>query len=134
MFCFGGESNNNSPKTPDKILGPTTVMNEVEYTYTTSTFDPDGDQLYYKWYWSEGGSGWIGPYNSNETVNVNITFYHISSKYLIQVMARDSNYASSDWAELWIRALRDKSIENSLFMRFLERYPILINLTRLIFN
>ena len=74
MLCFGGESNNNPPHTPKEILGPTTVKVGDESTFNTSTHDSDGDQLYYKWYWEEGESDWMGPFQSNETMEFKIKF------------------------------------------------------------
>ena len=124
MLCFGGGSDNNPPCTPIEIFGPTNCKKEVEYTYNTSTYDPDGDQLYYKWSWDEDWTDWIGPFNSNETVEINITFYY-DFIHTIDVIVKDSNHARSGWAWLEVRVPRDKTIYSSLFMRFLERYPLL---------
>ncbi|KYK24028.1 hypothetical protein AYK24_06850 [Thermoplasmatales archaeon SG8-52-4] len=124
MLCFGGESDNKPPCTPERIFGPTTVTIDVECTFNTSTYDPDGDQLYYKWVWELDESGWLGPFNSNETVEININFYYEGTNSL-KVIVKDSNHARSDWAELEVRVPRDKTLESTIFFRFLERYPLL---------
>ncbi|KYK27569.1 hypothetical protein AYK20_02245 [Thermoplasmatales archaeon SG8-52-1] len=122
FLCFDGESDNNPPQTPDKINGPTSCKLDVEYTYHTSTYDPDGDQLYYKWDWEDGGTDWLGPFNSNETVEINITFYY-NTIYTLRVIVKDSNHARSDWTELEVRVPRYKTIPSSLISRFLEQFP-----------
>jgi outer membrane protein assembly factor BamB len=133
MYCFSGESDNNPPLTPNEILGPKFYRPYVTYTYNTSTFDPDGDQLYYKWWWGEGGTGWLGPYGSNETVEINITFV-CDYPETIKVIVQDSYYARSDWARLEVRVTRDKTILNSFFLRLLERYPLLKDVINFIQN
>jgi outer membrane protein assembly factor BamB len=124
MYCFGGESENKPPQTPKEILGPKYYRPYVTYTYNTSTYDPDGDQLYYKWWWVEGGTDWLGPFNSNETVEINITFY-FDYPETIKVIVQDSYYARSDWARLEVRVPRDKTIASSVLLKFLEQFPLL---------
>jgi outer membrane protein assembly factor BamB len=134
LLCFGGTSDNNPPLTPKEILGPTTVMAGGEYSYNTSTFDPDGDQLFYKWYWELGESVWIGPFNSNVTVEINITFDYYGYPYIVKVIAKDSNHARSDWAELEVRVPRDKIIASSFLLRLFQRYPLLERFLTLFIN
>jgi len=124
MYCFGGESNNKAPHTPKEILGSKYFRPGVTFTYNTSTYDPEGDQLYYKWWWCEGGTDWLGPFNSNETVEIKIKF---RSDYpeTIKVIVQDSYYARSDWARLEVRVPRDKTIASSFLSRLFERYPLL---------
>jgi outer membrane protein assembly factor BamB len=133
MYCFGGESDNKPPETPKEISGPKYYRLYVEYTYNTNTYDPDGDQLYYKWWWGEGGTDWCGPYSSNETVEIKITFFY-EYPQTIKVIVQDSSHARSDWAELEVRVPRDKTILNSFFLRLLERYPLLKDVIHFIQN
>jgi len=125
VFCFGGESNNLPPITPKEIIGPTYCLINVEYTYNTSTYDPDGDQLNYLWRWAGLGTDWMGPYESNETTAVNVTFHYNYGLIEVEVIARDSNFATSNWAKLEVRVPRDKTLESTIFFRFLERFPLL---------
>jgi hypothetical protein len=45
-FVISGD--NNPPQTPAIPNGPTTEEINIEYTYTTSTTDPESDQVWYK--------------------------------------------------------------------------------------
>ena len=124
MYCIGGESDNKAPITPKEILGSKYYRPGVTYTYNTSTYDPEGDQLYYKWWWGEDGTRWLGPFNSNETVEIKIEFYFDDPR-TIKVIVQDSYHARSDWARLEVRVPRDRTITSSLLLMLLERYPLL---------
>jgi len=94
---------NNPPDTPDKPSGPTNGQAGTQYNYTTKTIDPDGDQVYYKWYWgfymgSYMYSKWLGPYPSGETVCENHT-WDGDGTYQISVRAKDVYGYISDWSE-----------------------------------
>jgi hypothetical protein len=123
FLCFGGESDNKAPITPKEIFGPTSCKMGVEYTYNTSTYDPDGGQLYYLWLGYSGGIDWHGPYESNETVEYKVT-YGEYGYWPVRVIVKDSHHARSGWAFLGVQVSRDKTISNSLLLRFLERYPL----------
>jgi len=70
----GGLSDNQAPEKPETPDGSTSGESGTEYTYTTSTNDPEGDQLYYWFDWDDGtDSGWLGPYESGEEVSASHT-------------------------------------------------------------
>lgn len=55
------------PSTPN---GPPSGNTGTEYTYTTSTTDPESDKIYYLFDWGDGStSGWVGPFNSGATAS-----------------------------------------------------------------
>ena len=88
-----------APNKPNKPSGPTSGIAGVEYTYTTSTTDPNGDQVYYKWNWGDGtDSSWLGPYNSSETVYASHVWWS-NGEYVIRVKAKDSWGKESEWSE-----------------------------------
>jgi hypothetical protein len=89
----------NPPLTPPKPTGPTQgVINEI-CTFSTSTTDPDGDQVYYKWNWGDGNiSEWIGPYDSGAIAQASYTWVGLGS-YLVKVKAKDSWGANGGWSE-----------------------------------
>jgi hypothetical protein len=90
---------NNPPDKPDTPIGPTTGKPAVEYTYSTKTFDPNGDQVYYKWSWGDGTvSDWLGPYSSGETIQTNHTWSE-KGIYLVKVKAKDTYEAESPWSD-----------------------------------
>jgi len=119
------------PDKPSKPSGPTNGTAGVEYTYTTSTNDPDGDQLYYVWDWGGGSPGtysWgVGPYNSGEIAYTSHTWGNQGS-YNIRVKAIDEYGAQSVWSDpLPVTMPRNRAI-NRPFLNILENYPILFQI------
>jgi hypothetical protein len=114
---------NNPPETPE-ISGPANGNAGTSYTYTFNSVDPDSDDVYYYIIWDDGYTEiWYGPHASGYDVNFNHT-YNNQGTYYIQVKAKDTYGAESDWAEFTVTMPRDKAI-SKLLIRFLENYPIL---------
>lgn len=89
---------NNPPESPNKPSGSTRGLTGVEYTYTTSTTDPEGDQVYYKWDWGDGTySNWLGPYGSGDTCSAS-HIWNYENTYSVRVKAKDIHDAESDWS------------------------------------
>jgi hypothetical protein len=88
-----------SPEQPQTPEGPHQGTVNTELTYTTSTTDSQGDQVYYLWDWGDGTtSGWLGPYESGDSMEAS----HSWSKkgtYEIRVKAKDSNDHESEWSQ-----------------------------------
>ena len=59
---------NEPPNTPSTPSGPTLVSANVSYTYSTSTTDPEGDQVKYTFSWGDGTTSQTGYVNSGVTV------------------------------------------------------------------
>jgi len=127
------------PNKPSKPSGPTSGKAGEEYTYSTSTTDHDGDQVYYKWYWGDKineTSGWDGPYDSGDTV----TASHIwdeKGDYIIKVKAKDVHGEESPWSDpLPITMPKNKAINPFLLFleRFMERFPILEQILQPIYD
>ena len=104
-------------------MGPRNGTVYNTYTYNASTFDPDGDQLYYKWNFGWGGSGWMGPYDSNETVEIEEQFN--DECYGIYLIAKDTHHARSGWGFFKVNIPRDRRTYYNLFSRFFDMFPIL---------
>lgn len=117
-------SSNTKPNKPSKPSGTTSGKVNTEYTYTTSTIDPDGNQVYYLFDWGDGtNSGWVGPYNSGVQASAKHTWTS-KSNYQIKVKAKDTLDVESDWSDpLDISMPKAKFI--FLFGEFLEKYPFL---------
>jgi hypothetical protein len=103
-YCFktyAPGTGNNPPDTPSKPSGATSVIEGVQYTYTTSTDDPDGDQVKYGFDFDNDGiiqSGhWTGFYSSGSTCYLQITFYGLSTRY-IRAKAEDEHGAQSGFS------------------------------------
>ena len=125
---------NNPPNKPVKPSGTNSGKINVEYTYTTSTTDPDGDQVYYNWSWGDGTySGWIGPNASGATESIKHK-WSVKGSYQIKVKAKDTNGAESPWSDpLPIRMPTSYNIPMLwLWERLLERFPHAFPILRLL--
>jgi len=120
----------NDPYQPIQPQGPSTGEVRTELTYTTSTIDPQDDQVYYLWDWGDGAeSGWIGPYDSEETCTASHT-WNSRNSFSIRVKAKDVNNYESEWSDpLEVSMPKNKAI-NIPFLNFLENYPDMFPLLR----
>jgi hypothetical protein len=121
------EEINYPPETPS-IDGPTNLKINEEGTFTVTTVDPEGEQVYYQVDWGDGSINWDGPYNSGEVV----TYKHMwitEDTFTVRVKAKDTNDAESGWGELQVIVPRTRMkynfIFNSFFARFSHLFPIL---------
>jgi hypothetical protein len=91
---------NTPPDKPRRPSGPTSGIAGTSYNYSSSTVDPDGDQIEYLFDWGDGNnSGWLGPYPSGARVNASYTWSRRGT-YNIQVKARDyPSRAHSPWSD-----------------------------------
>ncbi|RLF51168.1 MAG: hypothetical protein DRN24_05395 [Thermoplasmata archaeon] len=112
----------NPPNQPDRPSGATRGKPGVLYTYSSSVVDPDGDQVYYLFDWDDGTiSGWLGPYDSGETVNASHSWSNRGS-YSVKVKAKDVYGFESVWSEpLSITMPRSRTI-NIPPLKYLEQY------------
>jgi len=93
---------------PTKLNGPNGERNTIKgkiYEYTASASDPDGDELYYRWGYSEHPqyaprltyTEWEGPYESNEICTFRHTWDEETDSYrkynYIAVIVKDSHDA-----------------------------------------
>jgi hypothetical protein len=97
--CVRGElSDNQAPNKPNTPDGPGSGQPGIEYTYSSSTSDPDGDQLYYLFDWGDGtDSGWKGPFNSGEAISESHS-WDSRGNYEIRVKAKDDSDVESQWS------------------------------------
>ena len=119
------------PNKPNKPSGITSGKIKVVYTYSTSTTDTNGDQVYYMWDWGDGTqSNWLGPYNSGITINTTHK-WAAKGSYSIKVKATDINGAESSWSDplpITMPYSFNKpilQILEKLFQRFPYAFPIL---------
>jgi hypothetical protein len=88
------------PANPQKPSGPNNGVPLTEFTFTTTTTDPEGDQIFYMWGWGDGTeSGWIGPFDSGQTAEASHS-WDVIGDYEISVKAKDENGAKSEWSEI----------------------------------
>jgi len=90
---------NIAPEKPEQPQGPGEGGVFNQYSYTTTTTDPEGDQIYYQWDWDDGTfSDWFGPYLSNEMVTASY-MWTVPGQYLVRVKAKDAVGYESNWSD-----------------------------------
>jgi len=92
-------SANNPPNKPDTPSGATSGKTGTTYSYSTSTTDPEGDQVYYLFDWGDGSnSGWDGPHNSGDIISLSHS-WSADGTYPLKVKAKDTNDEESTWSD-----------------------------------
>jgi hypothetical protein len=87
-----------SPATPQEPTGPNHGVLYIEYTFSSKTTDPNGDEIFYMFSWGNGTySEWLGPYASGATVSDSHSWSTVGT-YDVKVKAKDINGAQSDWS------------------------------------
>jgi hypothetical protein len=93
------EVGNLPPEIPQKPSGESEGVTKVEYTFSSSTTDPEGEQIFYLFDWGDNTtSEWLGPYNSGTTVHADHV-WNEEGDYEIKVLARDINGSESGWSD-----------------------------------
>jgi hypothetical protein len=115
----------NKPARPD---GQASGKVNTEYTYTTSTNDPMGGDLFYWFDWGDDtNSGWLGPYPSGDVCEATNTWSK-QGDYQIRVKAKNTDEVQSEWSDpLPINMPKSKFMFNSLFYRIIERIQMIKN-------
>ena len=111
------------PEKPQTPSGPSNGKILEECSFSTSSIDPDGDDVYYKFDWDdETNSGWIGPCESGECVSAS-HIWNAKGTYSIKVKAKDINGAESDWSDpLTVSMPKNKKSINFPFAQFLDKF------------
>ena len=119
-----GTSNPNAPEAPS-IDGETNGEAGVEYEYTFTTIDPNGDDVFYYIEWGNGEfEDWFGPYNSAEEVVVRHTWDE-QDTYTIRARAKDTDNLWGPWGELEVTMPVNQQSPYPLLELFRERFPLL---------
>jgi hypothetical protein len=121
----------NKPNKPEKPSGPITGKTGEEYTFSTSTTDPNGDDVFYWFDWGDGNnSGWLGPYNSGNEGSASHN-WSVQGNFEIKVKAKDVYDFESDWSDpLPLIMPKNKPYLNPSFFWFLEQHPHLFPILR----
>jgi hypothetical protein len=115
---------NHRPTKPDTPTGPTEGKPNIEYTFTTSATDPDGDDISYRWDWGLGPENYSDWFDTGEASHS----WAKKGKYDIRVMVKDEYGGESDWSDiLTINIPRDK-VNSNPFLHFLQNHPKLFPL------
>ena len=83
---------------PPEIDGPTHGDPGVEYEFSFTTYDPEGDDIWIKIDWGDKNiTDWLGPYKSGEPVNVSHKWIE-EGKYFIRAKSKDY-WDDSFWSD-----------------------------------
>jgi hypothetical protein len=122
---------NDPPYQPSRPYGSTGGNTGAEFTYTSSTLDPEGDQIWYMFNWGDNtNSGWLGPYTSGDTCEAK-HIWNEKSTYNIIVKAKDTSGKESSWSDPLPITMRYSfntlilQFFESFFQRFPNAFPLL---------
>lgn len=95
--AFGGDSNS-APTNPSKPVGYELGKRGISYSYSTSTTDPNSDQLWYIFSWGDKTASTTSLVDGGFPVSISHAWKKRGT-YLIKAMATDSKGATSGWSE-----------------------------------
>ena len=126
---------NDPPEKPDAPTGTTFCKIGISYSYSASTTDPDGDQIYFMFDWDDGtNSEWTGPYNTEQTISMS-HIWDVKGTYHIKVKAKDEHGEESEWSDPLPITMPKNKLINTSFLRFLNShshmFPLLKHLLEL---
>ena len=94
---FAAAGADQPPANPTQPQGPVAGAANVAYSYTTTTNDPESQQVYYQWSWGDSVSPWLGPYTSGAVAEATHSWV-AAGDYLVKVKAKDILGAESGWS------------------------------------
>jgi hypothetical protein len=87
------------PVKPTAPNGPPRGIIYYDITFSSSTTDPNLDQIFYKFDWGDGNnSGWLGPYSSGTTISASYAWSELGD-FDVKVRAKDIHGAGSTWSD-----------------------------------
>ena len=114
----------NFPPPSMEIYGPESGKTGTEYEYRFSMFCQYEAAFYVLVDWGdENNTGWFGPVIPFDPVYLSHSWSE-EGKFTIKAKAKDQ-CEEGYWTEFEVTMPRDKSIQNTLFLKFLEQFPLL---------
>ena len=108
---------NQRPDKPDTPTGPTKGTPGLEYTFTTSGTDPDGDDITYRWDWDDGTiSDWLNTTEASHS-------WDVQYNYDIRVKTKDEHGGESDWSDPHTIMIPRSKIVNRPLLQFFKSHP-----------
>jgi len=116
----------NDPPNKPSITGETNGNVGESYDYTFTATDPDESIIWYYVDWGDNSnSGWVGPYSSGQQLTLSHSWSN-KGTYNISAKAKDPYDAEGPWGYLEVKMpVNNQQSSNSLFLRFLEKFPLL---------
>jgi len=132
IYAFGVK---NEPPTEPTITGPSGGRPGKSYTYSFTSIDADGDDVYYFVYWDDGTEEpWNGPHSSGASLTLSHTWDE-KGIYNITARAKDSLGYESDWVVYQVKMPKDKSstdLNKILFDKLIQYFPVLSRIINLL--
>ncbi len=118
------------PNKPSRPTGTLSGLINVQYTYTSSATDPDGDPIQFQFDWGDGtASNWIGPMPSGSQVSANKTWSKTGT-FKVRVVAKDDHGKVSEWSDSIAVKIPRNKVLNRPFFRFLDNHPLLFSILK----
>jgi hypothetical protein len=115
---------NNPPEKPSIPSGQTKGKPGTSYTYSCSTTDGDGDNVYYWFDWGDGtNSGWIGPFTQGTSIS-EAHIWAVEGTYPVKVKAKDIHDEESVWSDPLSVSMPKPRSYVLVIQRFLNIYPL----------
>jgi 5'-nucleotidase/2',3'-cyclic-nucleotide 2'-phosphodiesterase/3'-nucleotidase len=116
------------PKAP-MITGPKTGKVGEKLIYGFATIDPNEYDIFYYVDWGdETNTGWMGPFDSGESITEDHT-WEKKGTYVIKAKAKNNYGGESEWSYLGVIIPKSKNINIISYYYFLnivyERFPII---------
>ena len=86
------------PDIPFPPSGPASGIPGAEYSYSTSSTDPNGEQISYTFDWGDGSNSTTGLFDSGAVASAT-HIWNSSGVYQVRAMATNSKGASSGWSD-----------------------------------
>jgi choloylglycine hydrolase len=119
------DDNNLPPYKPDKPTGETNGKIGEQYSYTASSTDSNGNDLYYQWDWGNEISDWIGPIESGADMTTSHT-WDTEDEFEIKVKVKDIYGEESPWSDpLIVTMPKSNNLLSDLFLQFLKNHPLI---------
>jgi hypothetical protein len=114
-FCFRTIGFTNDPPDSPSIVGPSKATAGESCSYSFTSTDPEGQNVYYYIKWGEGSNNgdWDGPHPSGYTLSSNHTWGTMGT-YAVKVKAKDTYGSESDWSTLVVSIPKNHSFKEWL--------------------
>jgi len=89
---------NNPPDVPSTPGGPSFAQINDTCSFVTSTIDPDGDDISYRFYWGDGHISDWSNFVPNEKAVTMSKSWATAGTYSVKAQAKDKHGATSDWS------------------------------------
>jgi len=120
-------TSNYPPEIPLLLSGTTEGEAGIEYEFSSTTTDPEGDSIFYLFDWGDGtNSNWLGPYYPGNTCTASHIWNNPDTCY-VEVKAKDTYDRESDWSDSLPIAIYTRGDCNSDGIIDLEDVLYLIN-------